>query len=149
MNRREALLDAEARYAGVDVFGTLRWRRFDFVGGVRIRSFQLCAMHFRLPLQVRIFVHLVGPDRGVQLEAAGDGDDFLAVGYAAGSGDARDGDAFGFAEVGVGQFCTARRACRRCHSEGRGVCVPKNLNVGCTSAVARLRSFAVAQDDIR
>ena len=83
MNRWQALLDAEPRNARVDIFGALRRRRFDFVGGVRICGFQFCAMHFRLPLQVRILVHLVGPDGRVELEAAGDGDDFLAVGNAA------------------------------------------------------------------
>jgi hypothetical protein len=59
-------------------------------------------MHFRLPLQVGIFVHFVRPDRRVELEAAGDRDDFLAVGNAAGASDARDGDALGAAQVGVG-----------------------------------------------
>jgi len=47
-------------------------------------------------------VHFVGPDRGVELEPTGDGDDFLAVGDAAGAGDARDGDALGAAEICVG-----------------------------------------------
>ena len=104
MNRRQALLDAEPRHARVDIFGALRWRRFDFVRRVRIRRFQFRAMHFRLPLQVGIFVHLVGPHRCVQLEAAGDGDDFLAVGHAARPGYARHGDAFGFAKIFFSQF---------------------------------------------
>jgi len=61
-------------------------------------------MHFRLPLQVRIFVHFVGPHRRVQLQPAGDGDDFLAIGYAARAGDARHGDALGAPQIRVGQF---------------------------------------------
>ena len=97
MDRRQALLDAEARDARVDIFGALRRRRFDFAGGVRVRGFQFRAMHFGLPLQVRIFVHLVGPDGRVEFEAAGDGDDFLAVGDAACAGDAGNGDALGCA----------------------------------------------------
>jgi len=107
MNRRQALLDAEPRHARVDVFSALRRRSFDFVRRVRIGRFQFRAMHFRLPLQVRIFVHLVGPDGSIQLEAAGDGDDFLAVGQAARAGNARHGDAFGLAKIRVAEFRAA------------------------------------------
>src|SRR6266446_7932472 len=106
-------------------------------------------MHFRLPLQVGIFVHLVGPDGRVQLEATGDGDDFLAVGHAVRADNARNGDAFGLAHVFFGEVRTAVLANRRRHSEGRVVCVPKNLIVGRTAVAGRLRSFAIAQDDIR
>ena len=64
-------------------------------------------MHFRLPLQIRIFVHLVGPDGSVQLEATCDRDDFLAVGHAVRANDARHGDAFGFAKIFIGEFGAA------------------------------------------
>jgi hypothetical protein len=110
MDRRQALLDAEPRHARVHIFRALRWRRFDFVRCVRVRCFQFRAMHFRLPLQVRIFVHLVGPHRRVELQPAGDGNDFLAVGDAARSGDARDGNALGLAQIGVAKFGAAARA---------------------------------------
>jgi hypothetical protein len=59
-------------------------------------------MHFRLPLQIRILVHLVGPDRRVELEPARDGDDFLAVWNAMRSDDARHGNALGFAQIRLG-----------------------------------------------
>jgi len=55
-------------------------------------------------------VHLVGPDGRVQFEAAGDGDDFLAVGNATRADDTRDGDALGTAEVGVGEVSSAGQA---------------------------------------
>ncbi len=107
MDRWQALLDAQPRDTRVDIFGALRRRGFDFVGDVRIRGFQFCAMHFRLPLQIRILVHFVGPHGRVQLEAASDGDDFLAVRQAARADDARNGDALGAAQVRVGQFRAA------------------------------------------
>ena len=56
--------------------------RADFVGGVRIGGAQPRLVHFHVPLQVRILVHLVGPRRSFQFEAADDGDYFLAVGDA-------------------------------------------------------------------
>jgi hypothetical protein len=107
MNRRQALLDAQPRNARIHIFGALRWRRLDLVRRVRIRRFQFRAMHFRLPLQVRIFVHLVGPHRRVQLEPTCDGDDFLTVRQAASSRDTRNGDALGLSQVGVRQFRAA------------------------------------------
>ena len=110
MDGGKALLDAKARDARVDVLGALRWRDFDFVRGVGIRCLELRAMHFRLPLQVGIFVHFVGPDGRVQLEAAGDGNDFLAVGHAARGHDAGYRNALGAAKVGGGQFGAALRA---------------------------------------
>ena len=67
-------------------------------------------MHFRLPLQIGILVHLIGPYRRVQLEAAGDGDDFLAVGYAPRADNARHGDALGLAKIGVRKFSAAAGA---------------------------------------
>ena len=99
MNRRQTLLDAEPRNARVHIFGTLRRRRFNLVRRVRIRGFQLRAMHFRLPLQVGILVHLVGPNRRVQFEAAGDGDDFLPVRDATRPHHARNRDALRLAKM--------------------------------------------------
>ncbi len=110
MNRWQSLLDAQPRNARVHIFRPLRWRRFNFVRGVRRCGFQFRAMHFRLPLQVRIFVHLIRPNRCVQFEPAGDGNDFLAVRHAFCSNDAGHGHAFGAPNVCVGQFCAAARA---------------------------------------
>src|SRR5271155_5595225 len=70
-------------------------------------------MYFRLPLQVREFVHLVGPDRRIQFEAAGDGDHFLAVGHAARPDYARYSYAFGFAQMFTGELRAATRATGR------------------------------------
>ncbi len=69
-------------------------------------GFQFCAMHFRLPLQVRIFVHLVGPHGSVQLQATRDGDNFLAVRHALRAHDTRHGDALGLADVFFTQLGT-------------------------------------------
>ncbi len=110
MNGRQALLDAEARDARVNIFRALRRGGLDLICGKRIRGFQFCAMYFRLPLQVRILVHLVGPDGRVQLEAAGNGDDFLAVGHAMCAHDARHSDALGFAEILFAQLGPTARA---------------------------------------
>ena len=120
MNRRQALLDAQPRNARVHIVGALRRRVFDFVGGVRIRGLQFRAMHFRLPLQVRILVHLVGPDGRVQLQAAGDRDDFLAVRHAPRADDARHGDALGLAQMRFRQFCR-RNLGTVCEGSLRGV----------------------------
>src|SRR5262249_26327048 len=52
------------------------------------------------------------PDRCVEFEAAGDGDDFLAVGNAPRSGNARDGDTFGATEILAGELGSTARARR-------------------------------------
>jgi hypothetical protein len=70
-------------------------------------------MHFRLPLQVRKFVHLVGPHRCIQLKAASDGDDFLPVGHAPRANYAWHGHAFRFAHIFRGHLCAATGAIRR------------------------------------
>src|SRR5260370_20011763 len=106
-------------------------------------------MQFGLRWEVGVFVHFVGPDRRVQLESASDGDNFLAVRHAMCAHDARHGDALGLAQICFGQFRAATGTTwRRCHSEGHVVRVPKNLIVGCTPVAPRLRSFAIAQDEI-
>src|SRR5262245_47357015 len=79
---------------------------------MRIRGLKLGAMHFRLPLQVGIFMHFVGPDGRVQLEPAGDADDFLAVGNAARSGDTRHTDAFSASEIVAGELSSTAGAVR-------------------------------------
>ncbi len=107
MNRRQPLRNADARGARVHVVGAFGRRGFDFIGGVRIRGLELGAMHFALPLQIGILVHFTGPHRGIELEAAGDGDHFLSVGNAADSGDARNLHALGAAEVAFVHFRAA------------------------------------------
>jgi hypothetical protein len=56
-------------------------------------------------------VHLVGPDGRVEFKAAGNRDDFLAVGHAAGSDNARDGDALGAAGVAPAELSATTGAC--------------------------------------
>jgi hypothetical protein len=89
--------------------------RADFIGGVRIRGAQAGLMHFHVPLQVRIFVHLAGSGRSFQFEAADDGDHFLAVGDAQARFGGRHGDGLGGDEIVGGEECAAGGAC------GRGV----------------------------
>src|SRR5579859_7033978 len=110
-------------------------------------------MHFRLPLQVRILVHLVGPDGRVEFEAAGDGDDFLAVGHAARADDARDGDAFGAAEVGVGEFGAATGTRLRSASLQGGflLCIVRAGRViltGCRAKARRYDFFTAVGADV-
>src|SRR5260370_10796713 len=109
MNRRQALLDAQSRNARVDVLRTLRWRGLNFIRRERIRGFQFRSMHFRLPLQVGILVHLVSPHWRIQLEPTRDGDDFLAVWHAMRSNNAWHSDAFTLAHASVAQFGPATR----------------------------------------
>ena len=68
-------------------------------------------MHFHVPLQVGIFVHLVGPGRSFQFEAADDGDHFLAVGHAQARFDGGHGDGFRGDEVFFGEERAAGGAC--------------------------------------
>ena len=54
-------------------------RRADFFRRVRIRRAQTRLMHFHVPLQVRILMHLVGPRRRLQFEPAHHGHHFLPI----------------------------------------------------------------------
>ncbi len=81
LGERTALRLRETREAFV-LLHAGRDRRADFVRRVRIRRAQPRLMHLHVPLHVGIFVHLVGPRRRFQFEAAGHGDHFLAVRHA-------------------------------------------------------------------
>src|SRR5258708_22478952 len=109
MKRWQALFDAQPRHARVHIFRTLRRCGFDLVRRARVRGLQFRAMHFRLPLQVRILVHLVGPHGRIQLEPTRDGNDFLAVWHAMRSNNPWHSDAFSLAHVTVAQFGPATR----------------------------------------
>jgi len=90
--------------------------RADLVRGVRIGRAQPRLMDFHIPLDVRIFVRVVGPRRSFQFEAADDGDDFLAVGHAQAGLRRGHGDGFGRDEVFFGEQGATLRA-----GAGRGL----------------------------
>src|SRR5882762_2201655 len=56
-------------------------------------------MNLHRPLQVRILVHLVGPDRRVQFQPANNRDDFLPIRNAANFGNQRNGHALSRLEM--------------------------------------------------
>src|SRR5260370_838920 len=85
MKRGHALRERDAGRPRISIVGGLRASYLDLSGGGRKGGFQLGAMHFHLPLQIREFVLLVGPHRRIQFEPADNRDYFLAVGHSAGT----------------------------------------------------------------
>ena len=87
-----------------------RDRRADFVRRVRIRRAQPRLMHFHVPLEVGILVHLVGPRRSFQFQAADDGDHFLPVRHAQPRLHRRHGNRFRRHKIFLGQHRPAAGA---------------------------------------
>ena len=76
------------------LLGTSRNGRADFVGRLEIGGTQSGLVNLHVPLKVRILMHVVGPGRSLEFEAADNGDYFLAIWHAEARLRRRDGDGF-------------------------------------------------------